>query len=189
MLAMRIIRLIALLSLLSLAYSTAGEALVTQNPYKVKAAFLRNFAHYVSWPYNAFADSDSAWCIAVLGPDPFGEILETTLAGRSEQGRPFEIVRASSPKDLPPCQIVFVAYSDSTQRRTVLSELKNKPVLTVGDAPQFLEEGGIIRFQVGERIRMGVNLDEAKAASLNIQTKMLEVASEILENGAVRQRR
>ena len=186
---MPIVRLISFLSLLSLAYNTVGETLVTQNPYKVEAAFLRNFAHYVSWPYNAFSNSDSAWCIGILGPDPFGDILETTLAGRSEQGRSFKVYRASKPNDLPQCQIVFVSYSESAKRRAVLAELKNKPVLTVGDAPGFLQEGGIIHFRIEDRVKMGINLDQARAVSLTIQTKMLEVSSEILENGVVRRLR
>ena len=71
--------------------------------------------------------------------------------------------------------------------RAVLAELKDKPVLTVGDAPEFLREGGVIRFQVGDRVRMSINLDQARAVLLTIQTRMLEVSSDVLENGVVRQ--
>lgn len=158
-----------------------------ENPNKVMAAFLRNFAHYVTWPVNAFPDSGSPWHVCILGPDSFGDILETTFQGRAEQGRSFEIFRADNLNQLPPCQIVFVAYQNAMKRRAALAELKNKPVLTVGDAPEFLLEGGSIRFQVADRVKMGVNLDQARAVSLTIQTKMLEVSTDILENGVVRQ--
>jgi len=163
--------------------------LVTRDPIKVKAAFLRNFAHYVTWPTNAFADDRSPWSIGILGSDPFGEVLEKTFKSRTEQGRPFEIFRADTLDKLPSCQIVFVAYKDSAKRRTALTQLKNRPVLTVGDAPEFLQEGGIIRFQVGDRVEMSINLDQARSVSLKIQTKMLEVSHEVLENGAVHKRR
>jgi hypothetical protein len=168
-------------------FFVSGQELVVDNPNKVEAAFLRNFAHYVSWPDNAFIKSNSPWCIGILGRDPFGEVMETTIKGRIEQGRSFEIFRANSLDELPPCQIVFVAYKDAAKRRTVLGELRNKPVLTVGDAPDFLREGGVIRFQVGDRVRMSINLDQARAVALIIQTRMLEVSSEVLENGVVRQ--
>jgi len=183
---MRTAQSLILFSLLLLANIAAGQDLSTQNPYKVKAAFLRNFAHYVTWPYNAFPDDGSPWHIGVLGNDPFGEVLDATFEGRAEQGRPFEIYRADRLDDLPPCQIIFVAYPDAAKRRAVLDRLKNKPVLTVGDAPEFLSEGGVIRFQVGERVSMSVNLDQARAVLLTIQTKMLEVSSGILENGELR---
>jgi hypothetical protein len=165
----------------------ASRELATENPYKVKAAFLRNFAHYVTWPTDAFPESASSWCIGILGRDPFGEVLEATFKGRMEQGRAFEIFRADTPGELPACQIVFVAYKDAAKRRAVLDELKGKPVLTVGDAPEFLREGGVIRFQVSDRVRMSINLDQARAVSLTVQTRMLEVSSDVLENGVERQ--
>ncbi len=160
--------------------------LVTANPNKVKAAFLRNFTHYVTWPADVFTDDRSSWQICVLGNDPFGEILDKTLMGRVEQGRPFEVHRAETLNELPRCQIVYVAYQDAAKRRAALAELKNLPILTVSDAPDFLREGGIIQFQVGDRVEMRINLDQSRYASLTIQTKMLEVSRDVVENGVVK---
>jgi hypothetical protein len=178
-------RCLALLLLLLLCGTAVAQETLT-DPYRIEAAFLRNFAHYVSWPESAFRDSSAPWCIAVLGQDPFGGVLETTFKGRTEQGRSFEIFRAERSDELPPCQIVFVAYKDAARRQAALAALKGKPVLTVGEAPGFLREGGVIRFQVKERVSMSINLDRARAAALTIQTRMLEVASEVIENDTER---
>jgi len=167
----------------------AGDAAVVGNPMKIKAAFLRNFARYVVWPGTVFPDGSAPWRVGVLGPDPFGAVLDATFKERMEQGRAFEIFRANNLEELPPCQIIFVAYRDAAKRRAVLGELKGKPVLTVGDVPGFLQEGGIILFQVDEHVTMSINLDQAQSASLTIPSKMLEVSSIILENGVVRSRR
>jgi len=140
----------------------------------------------VTWPANVFADDRSPWRICVLGNDPFGEILDKTLTGRSEQGRVFQILRAENLNELPRCQIGYIAYKDAAKRRAVLAELKNLPVLTVSDAPDFLQEGGIIQFQIGDRVEMSINLDQARSASLTIQTKMLEVSRSVVENGVVK---
>jgi hypothetical protein len=164
----------------------AAQELVTVNPYRVEAAFLLNFANYVTWPPHAFGASDTPWHIGVLGPDPFNAFLEHTFRGRQEKGRSFEIFRADRLEALPPCQIVFIAIRDAARRRAILDELKHQPVLTVGEASDFLKEGGIIRFQVGDRVKMSVNLDQARSASLSIQTKVLEVSDQVLENGVVR---
>ncbi|ANE54304.1 YfiR family protein [Methylomonas sp. DH-1] len=179
------LRLLALL----LFALTPDSASAQENPYRVKAAFLRNFAHYVGWPSQALPDNGSPWCIGILGPDPFGEILDDTLRGRSEQGRGFRIVRAERLAELPLCQLVYIGYTEASQRRQALAELRNKPVLTVGDAPEFLTEGGVIGFIVDERVGMNINLDQARAVSLTIQTKMLEVSSGVLFNGALRRLR
>ncbi len=185
-------RLLSVVAMIFAMFSTdlvAGDTPVVDNPNKIKAAFLRNFAHYVGWPSTAFADGNEPWHVGILGPDPFGEILETTFKGRTEQGRAFKVFRAELPDELPLCQIVFLAYKDEAKRRAALAELKGKPVLTVGDAAGFLQEGGIILFQVDDRVTISVNLDQARSSSLAIPSKILEVSSKIVENGVVRSRR
>lgn len=186
---LRLAELIFLLCLLYMPGFADGQGFVTENPYKVEAAFLRNFAHYVTWPGDAFADARSPWRVGILGRDPFGDILEKTFKGRVEQGRPFEIYRGENPEDLPECNIVFIAYRDAARRRDAIARFRGKPVLTVGDAPNFLHEGGIIRFEVGDRVKMSINLDRARSASLTIQTKMLEVSDHVVENGVERRLR
>jgi hypothetical protein len=167
--------------------ATADTQAITQaNPFNVEAAFLRNFTHYVDWPTQAFTDNQSAWYICVLGNDPFGRVLESTFKGRTEQGRSFEILRSNNLSDLEQCQILYIAYEVSASRRAVLSELRGRPVLTVSNAPGFLQEGGIIRFDVADYVRININLDQARAAELAIQTKMLEVSNDIIEGGKLR---
>lgn len=160
-----------------------------ETPDRVKAAFIRNFAHYVKWPKTAFESAESPWHIGVVGNTSLGGVLESALRGRIEQGRRFQIHTADSLKQLPPCHIMVIAIEDSRKRRAALAELKDKPVLTVGDAADTLKEGGIIRFELSDRIQMSVNLDQARAASLSIPTEMLEVSTEVLEHGVVRRMR
>lgn len=178
--------LVVLVLVLYLPVFARGQDFAKANPRGVEAAFLRNFTHYVTWPDNAFADKTSPWRICVVGNDPFGDALEDTFKGRTEQGRPFAILRVEKLVQLRQCQIAFVAYEVSANRRAVLNALKDQPVLTVSNAPGFLQEGGIIRFNVADYVQMSINLDRARAASLTIQTKMLEVSNDVVENGVVR---
>ena len=157
------------------------------DPARVEAAFLRNFARYVTWPTRAFASERSPWQICLLGRNQFDNALEATFQGRTEHGRAFEVVRVTRLDQLPAaCQIVFVDLPLAAERRAALAELKKQPILTVGRAPEFLEEGGVIRLMAGERIEMSINLDQARAATLTIPSKMLEISREVVENGALR---
>ncbi len=178
--------MIALIITVFVPHHAASQALATQNPYKVEAAFLRNFAHYVDWPVTAFPNSSAPWQIVILGPDPFGDVLEKTLKDRTEKGRSFEVHRTDSIEHLPDCQILYVAYKDAGKRQSALKALRGKPVLTVSDAPGFMMDGGIIQLKVEHRVWLRINLDRAREASLSIQTKMLEVASEVLDEGMIR---
>jgi hypothetical protein len=163
------------------AQEPAGATLAS-----LESAFLRNFARYVTWPSAAFPNDRAPWRVCVLGGAHLDETLEKTLQSRTEQGRPFAVIRAASVEQLPACQIVYIGYRNPATRHAALAELKGQPVLTVGDAPEFLDEGGIIRLRPGERMEMSINLDRARAASLTIPTKMLEISRDVVENGAVR---
>jgi hypothetical protein len=167
----------------------AAQAPTEEARSKVEAAFLRNFARYVSWPPQAFDGEQSPWTVCVLGEDHFGDALPDMLRGRVEQGRPFEVRRAESLEALPVCHILFVAIANAGQRRSVLRRVRDMPVLTVGSADDFLAEGGVIRLQAGERMQMSVNLDQARSASLGIPTKLLEVSRDVMENGVLRRLR
>ena len=180
----------ALLAAVSgLTAAAAAPNAVVSSVERVEAAYLRNFARYVSWPEHAFADERSPWSVCILGGNRFDGVLEQTLHGRTEQGRPFEVTRAPTLAALPRCHIVFVDLDSAAGRRAALDALSQRPVLTVGDAPEFLREGGIVRFQVGQHVEMSINLDRARALSLKIPAKMLEVARDVLDNGALRRLR
>ncbi|HEX7634262.1 MAG TPA: YfiR family protein [Noviherbaspirillum sp.] len=120
-------------------------------------ALINAAAGYVSWPADVFADDRSPWRICIPGNDPLGDILDKTLTGRFEQGRAFQILRAETLNELPRCQIVYIGYKDAAKHRAALAELKKLPVLTVSDAPEFLQEGGIIQFHIGDRVEMSIN--------------------------------
>jgi hypothetical protein len=177
---------IGVLLLMLLQDPGAAQAPAVESRVKVEAAFLRNFARYVTWPADAFSGERSPWTVCILGDAHFDDALEKTFLGRTEHGRAFEVVRAGLPEQLPACHIVYVGYPGSSRRRAALQALQKRPVLTVGSAPEFLEEGGIVRLLPGERIEMSINLDQARAVSLAIPAKVLEVSKDVIENGAVR---
>ena len=85
--------------------------------------------------------------------------------------------RYSRLEDITDCQILFVGLSNPEQIRQALSRLKGRCILTVGDADDFSRMGGMIRFvNENNRIRLRINLDEAREAGLTISSKLLRPA-------------
>lgn len=173
----------------ALGLPAVAQPPLVERQSKVEAAFLRNFARYVSWPPQAFVDESGPWQVCVIDDNHFDASLEQTFQGRLEQGRPFVVRRAVLPEALATCHIVFVGGVSAALRRTALTQLRSRPVLTVGNTPDFLAEGGIVRLLAGERIEMSINLDQARRASLGIPAKLLEVSNEVVENGSIRRLR
>ncbi|MBN1418424.1 MAG: YfiR family protein, partial [Planctomycetes bacterium] len=114
--------------------------------YRVKAAFLFNFAKFTEWPASAFLDAGSPIVIAVLGQDPFGPILEATVEGKRIGGRAIVVRRFARPEDLEPAHILFAGTLERGRTAAVLLALSKSPTLTVGDDEGFIHAGGMVRF-------------------------------------------
>ena len=174
---------------LAVGMAAGAQEPLVERQSKVEAAFMRNFARYVSWPSQAFPDDKGPWNVCVIDENHFDASLEQTFQGRIEQGRPFAVRRAVPLEALASCHIVFVGDVAPAVRRAALAQTRARPVLTVGNTPDFLAEGGVVRLLAGERIEMSINLDQARRASLGIPAKLLEVSREVVENGSTRRLR
>jgi hypothetical protein len=145
--------------------------------YEVKAAFLYNFAQFVEWPTNAFADAQSPIVIGILGEDPFGASLNEIVRGENVNGRPLAIAHYQRVEDIKACQILFISQSESRRLEEILASLKGRGILTVGDIDGFAKRGGMIRFVIeNNRVRFRIDVEAAKAANLTISSKLLRLA-------------
>ena len=152
--------------------------------YKVKAAYLFHFAKFVEWPPNAFAGAKGPIVFGVVGKDPFGEILDETLKGKTAAEHPILIKRYKGAEDLEPCHILFVSASLDQDLKKVFEKLKDFPALTVGESENFAAKGGIIGFVLKEKkVRFEINVDGAKRSGLKVSSKLLQVGTVVKEGG------
>jgi hypothetical protein len=146
--------------------------------YEVKAAFLYNFARFVEWPAEAGHDAGAPFVIAILGRDPFGPVLDETVAGKTVGGRPIEVRRVPRVDEARDAQIVFVAPSERPNVAAILKALERPGLLTVGDMDGFALQGGAINFTVqARRVRFEINPAAAEQARLKMSSQLLKLAT------------
>jgi hypothetical protein len=141
--------------------------------YQVKAAFIYNFAKFVAWPASA-----GPLVIGIVGEDPFGALLDNAVRGKTAAGRPIEVRRLSDGDNLDACQILFVSASEKRRFADLLHRAGNG-VLTVGELPQFVQDGGIVRFFLDKnRVRFQINVKAAERSGLKIHSQLLSLAAQ-----------
>jgi hypothetical protein len=146
--------------------------------YEVKAAFLYNFARFVEWPAEAGQVPGTPFVIAILGRDPFGAVLDETVAGKTVGGRPIEVRRVPRVDEARDAQIVFVSPSERANVAAILKALERPGVLTVGDTDGFATHGGAINFTVqARRVRFEINPSVAEQAGLKMSSQLLKLAT------------
>ncbi len=145
----------------------------------VKAAYLFNFAKYVSWPSTAH-DGDT-FKICVLADAAFIKSLDAIVSGEVIDGRRVTRAVPDSVTETRACQILFVSSSETERAQRLVDAVRAEPVLSVGDSSDFLTRGGAIAFvRDGERLRFDVNMDEARRSRLTISSRLLRVARRVL---------
>lgn len=152
--------------------------------YEVKAAYLYNIVNFVTWPPDAFASPSDPLHVCVFGPDPFGRALDTAMQSGTSNGRPVAVSRATDASALGDCELVFLAGRNTDRIDQAVRATAQRPVLMVGESPDFLQHGGMIEFVVdGGRVRFDVNLPAASARGLTLSSRLLQVARTVVGKG------
>jgi hypothetical protein len=172
--------------LLLLLVSAARASAQFANPheYQLKAVFLFNFAQFVEWPAETFADPQAPLVIGVLGEDPFGPVLDEVVRNEIVRGRALVVQRHRRVEDALRCHILFISQSESARLEQDLAALRGRSILTVSDAEGFALRGVMIRFMHEKnRLRLRINLDAAKGAGLVVSSKLLRPAEIVTTPG------
>jgi hypothetical protein len=168
-----IFALVALAGALSRA--SAAEPLAEE--YRVKGAFLLNFARFVEWPPEAFRGVGDPIAICVVGANPFTPALDQAARQLLIENRTVTIRQITDAPQARQCHIVFVSLSERKRAHAVLQAAEGGSVLTVGESEGFAAGGGMIEFSVEEsKVRMEINAAAAKRAGLHISAKLLSLA-------------
>ena len=166
---------------------------------KVKAAFIYNFIKFVDWPEERTAKVNESLTIGVFGKSPFGnafeKVTDTTIKGRKvviKYFQGFEEIEQTGKdkkeyiqkkiKELGRCEVLFVCASEAQSFKWIVQPLEQYHVLTVSDAPGFLEGGSIINFIMeNKKVRFEINTASAGRSKLQIRSKLLRLAKRVIE--------
>src|SRR5690606_29342491 len=151
--------------------------------HQIKAIFLFNFIQFVEWPSQAFESVDSPIVIGILGENPFGGYLNEVLAGEVVNGRSVIVKRFNNVDELDTSHILYIHNPPTGDYKKLFAKIDRRNVLTISDDPNFIKEGGMIRFvNVDKRIQLQINPEAAKKANLTISSKLLRLAEIVAVN-------
>lgn len=172
---------------------------------QVKAAFLLNFAKFVEWPLDAFADGAAPIAIGIVGDDPFGGALNEVVRGKTINRHTIVVTRIRAHDDFSRFHIVFISQSEKGQVGSILQRLGASRVLTVSEIQDFCQMGGVIalvteereaKFEINARssdrrphltrvksVRFEINIEAAEGSGLKISSRLLTLAKKVHTKG------
>jgi len=173
----RAAQILGLSLVLVLAFGSSRAQGSQPSEYEIKAAFLFNFAKFVEWPLEAFAEPTSPFVIGIFGENTVADDFERTIRAKTVNNRSFIIKEIGFLPEARNCHILFINSSEKKRFSEIFESLRGVSVLTVGETERFVETGGIINFvKESDKIRLQINEDAAKSAGLKISSKLLSLA-------------
>lgn len=147
---------------------------------KVKAAFVVNFARFISWPEDSFEVESDPLVICTIG---LGED-EAAFAGietKKIKGRPIALKNISSlGESMQSCHLLYVKGVGHEHLEAYLNQSEALPVVTIGESDGFAGLGGTIEFvKVKDRLSFKINNKKAKERQLRINASLLNLAVEV----------
>ncbi len=167
-----------LLSLLTTSVNSATRSdLDLAKEYQVKALFLYNFANFVEWPADAFADQSSPLKMCLYGAVPFGEFLDI-VNGVMVRDRTLQVIRTTDYNQIQSgCHILFVGIDHHDQLDKFFKDLNHLFVLSIGNIEDFARKGGVVNIlRTTDQQQFEINLTKAIENGLLISSDLLSLA-------------
>lgn len=162
------------------AISNLANANEAEAKLQVKAQFIYNFANYVEWPKDAFANESSPIRTCLFGNVDFAPYL-MSFEGVQIGDREMLIIQTTDIKQIQSgCHILFVGEDRQVQLPHFWSSIQYLYVLSIGEMMGFAENGGIINiFRTTDHLQFDVNINNALINGLFLDSDLLALARTI----------
>lgn len=147
------------------------------NEKQVKAAFIYNFTHFIDWPATSFASESAPFVIGIVGNDPIAEYLSDLVKDEKCGYRNISVQKFATYNDIGNCNILYIPGNEASKLKSIIPELNRRGILTVVDDASYSKWGGIVCFfKQQNKLRLQINISQAKAAELTISSKLMSVS-------------
>jgi len=164
--------------LVSLGLCVSPAVAGASSEYILKAAILYNFTLFTEWPSTVRGDTLN---VCVYGRDPFDKTIDA-LTGKAVGERHIAVQRRDAGDSLADCHVLFISPAAIQNLPSVLQQLNEAPVLTVADSPGATKQGVILNMVVvKDKVQFEANLHAARAARLTISSKLLRLATDVIQ--------
>lgn len=156
-------------------HATGADALPSREA-QMKAAYVFNFLKFIEWQKPVSIETLE---VCFLGAKDVLEALAISSTDKTVGSRRIAVRPMTTPDtDLSArCDVLYV---DASEDLTSQSPAHRESILTIGDADDFTEQGGVIRLHMeSNRLRFTINVDNAKRSGLYVSSNLLKLATRV----------
>lgn len=141
----------------------------------LKAAYVYNIAKFTRWPESVLSTEESEFKLCLYGNDDTISQLKL-LSNRSMQSYPILVKEVTTELAINDCHLLYISAKENRRYGYVLSLIKQKTILTIGNDSLFLRHGGLINLtELEQRLQFEVNMEQLVHSKLTLSSKLLSL--------------
>ncbi len=168
-------RIAAIAAALALCAMPVRAATEVDRVQQIKAAYLYNFARFVTWPAEKLGP-DKAIEFCILDRDPLMPALDELLQGKTIDTQRVVVRHVQRVEDMRACHVAYLGGVDAAHIASALDALAGASVLTVYEGADTQHAGAIRFFLEDRKVRFEINLGLARREHLELSSHLLNVA-------------
>lgn len=144
--------------------------------YKAYTLFVYNFMKYIEWPE---AQSKGDFVVGVYGDSPIQKELQVLATSKKLKGRNIVIKNLAKPEDAAGCHLMYVSSSKSSAVKVIKEQMKDKPVLIVGEREGLAKKGAALSFVTldDDALQFDINKKEIEQHQLKISSQLISLGT------------
>lgn len=152
----------------------------TERPheYLAKAVYIEKIAIFVKWPkQSGIFDKSKPFVFGVIGESDINSYFEDIYTTQKKKIKHKNVIIKyfNSPDSIEDCHILYISKTVEKDLPRILSTIKDKPILTVGDSVGFAKKGVHINlYTKGSRVLYEINPIQIRKAALNVSYHLLK---------------
>lgn len=162
---------------LSLSATATLSAQAVDAAYQIKASYIYNFLQFVHFPKEALHGAGTL-NVCILGEDRFGPALDEIDGATTPQGKlkVMRLGRFSTHAALDNCNVLYLIDSERQGVDSIMAEVNEAQVLTIGEFSPFIRYGGLIElFEQQDIIRFRVNEALLNKTAFKIDAQLVQL--------------
>lgn len=141
----------------------------------IKAAYIFKIQDFVLW------ENKKKKFVCIIGSDLVGFTL-AQIQQSSPALQNTQILKKTGSSSFDDCSVLFIGENQTENLGRILFSISEKNILTISDTKDFIEKGGMIGFiNKDSKIKIEINLKNAKSRNIEISSKLLEISHRVLE--------
>lgn len=142
----------------------------------LKAVHTYTMTKFIRWPSHSFTGADAPFRICINGPNTAVRAF-MALQGKPAGTRTVVVVAIEDQQQAQQCQILYLAGRTQEDKLLLLTAVKDRPVLTVVQDRQLLEQGAVVHlYNREDRIGMEIRQQTAQKKGLEISSRLLSLS-------------